>query len=199
MASPQRTLGMRSVRILLACFRVVFVFTYVPVYLFVDFMFHLTLPFLKIYFNIFLQITSGEVFTARKRSLRRFCFTPVCDSVNRGGVHGCWGGMCDCQVGMYGCQGGVRGCWRGDVHGYQGACVVAGGVRVVGGVRGCGGACMVVGGGGKCVAYDEIRSMSGRYASYWNAFLLIYHFSKSLPFFHLVIRKCTVASRIIFT
>ena len=86
------------------------------------------------------------------------------------------------------------------MHGYQGACVVAGGVRVVGGVCGCGGACMVVGGGGgACVAYDEIRSMSGRYASYWNAFLLIYHFSKSLPFFHLVIRKCTVASRIIFT
>ena len=27
-------------------------------------------------------------------------------------------------------------------------------------------------GGGACVGYDEIRSMSGRYASYWNAFLL---------------------------
>ena len=26
-------------------------------------------------------------------------------------------------------------------------------------------------GGGACVGYDEIRSMSGRYASYWNAFL----------------------------
>ena len=25
--------------------------------------------------------------------------------------------------------------------------------------------------GGACVGYDEIRSMSGRYASYWNAFL----------------------------
>ena len=22
-----------------------------------------------------------------------------------------------------------------------------------------------------CIGYDEIRSMSGRYASYWNAFL----------------------------
>ena len=31
------------------------------------------------------------------------------------------------------------------------------------------GACVVV--GGACVGYDEIRSMSGRYASYWNAFL----------------------------
>ena len=46
------------------------------------------------------------------------------------------------------------------------------------------GACVVVGvhvwllGGrghawlaGGCIGYDEIRSMSGRYASYWNAFL----------------------------
>ena len=40
-----------------------------------------------------------------------------------------------------------------------GACVVAGGCMVVGGV---------------CVGYDEIRSMSGRYASYWNAFLLCF-------------------------
>ena len=27
-------------------------------------------------------------------------------------------------------------------------------------------------GGGACIAYNEIRSMSGRYASYWNALLL---------------------------
>ena len=49
-----------------------------------------------------------------------------------------------------------------------------------GGVRGFfwGGACMGHSGGrarffsgGACVGYDEIRSMSGRYASYWNAFL----------------------------
>ena len=26
-------------------------------------------------------------------------------------------------------------------------------------------------GGGACIRYDEIRSMSGWYASYWNAFL----------------------------
>ena len=44
-----------------------------------------------------------------------------------------------------------------------GACVVAGG----GGVLGCGGRA--------CMGYDEIRSMSGRYASYWNAFLFIHH------------------------
>ena len=143
MAPPQRTLGMRSVRILLACFRVVFVFTYVPVYLFVDFMFHLTLPFLKIYFNIFLQITSGEVFTARKRSLRRLCFTPVCDSVNRGGACVVAGGACMVARG------------RG-MHGCRGACMVAGGhVWLPGGMHGCQGsmcgcqgACMVAGGGG---------------------------------------------------
>ena len=40
----------------------------------------------------------------------------------------------------------------------EGACVVATGVCVVA--------------GGACMGYDEIRSMSGRYASYWNAFLL---------------------------
>ena len=38
------------------------------------------------------------------------------------------------------------------------------------------GVCMVAGGSvhgcqGACIGYDEIRSMSGRYASYWNAFL----------------------------
>ena len=77
-----------------------------------------------------------------------------------------------------------------------GACMVAQGEYVwllQGGLRGCsGGACVVLFGGacmvlfgGACVVlfrggmrgffsffgYNEIRSMSGRYASYWNAFL----------------------------
>ena len=50
---------------------------------------------------------------------------------------------------------------QGRVWLLRGACVVA-----LGGVCGCS--------GGACVGYDEIRrywSMSGRYASYWNAFL----------------------------
>ena len=70
-------------------------------------------------------------------------------------------------------------CMAGGVHGrghaWQGACM-AGGVCVAGGVHGRG-ACMA----GACVAggafmlppttrYYEIQSMSGRYASYWNAF-----------------------------
>ena len=52
--------------------------------------------------------------------------------------------------------GGMRGgghAWQGGVHVWWGACM-AGGIHGGGGVR-----------------YYEIRSMSGRYASYWNAFL----------------------------
>ena len=78
------------------------------------------------------------------------------------------------------------------MHGCRAACVVAWGVCVVvGGMHGCWGhallwgACMVVEGhawlpggmcgcgGGACVGYDEIRSMSGRYASYWECILVI--------------------------
>ena len=67
------------------------------------------------------------------------------------GVHGCTG---------YVVAGGHA--WLlGGVHACQG----------VGGVHGCQGACVVA--GGACVGYDKIRSMSGRYASYWNAFLFI--------------------------
>ena len=76
--------------------------------------------------------------------------------------------------------------------------LLGGCVWLLGGMRGCsGGACVVAPGGacmvaprGACVValgghawllwrggmrsfFDEIRSMSGRYASYWNAFLLI--------------------------
>ena len=88
--------------------------------------------------------------------------------------------------------GGMRGC-RGACM-VAGACVVAGGhAWLLGGMHGCRGACMVAGGeawlwgvcmvaggwawlGGMhdcwgCIGYDEIRSMSGRYTSYWNAFL----------------------------
>ena len=57
----------------------------------------------------------------------------------------------------------------------RGACMVAGRACMVARVHGCGGcawlrgACVVAGG---CIGHNEIRSMSGRYASYWNAFLL---------------------------
>ena len=65
--------------------------------------------------------------------------------------------------------GGVRGFFGGH------ACFFQGHVWLPGGP------CMVA--GGVCIGYDEIRSMSGRYASYWNAFLFIILF---LLLMHLV-------------
>ena len=53
---------------------------------------------------------------------------------------------------------GVHGCWEGAW--------LPGGMGCSG-VHGCWGAWVA----GGCVGYNEIRSMSGRYASYWNAFL----------------------------
>ena len=65
------------------------------------------------------------------------------------GVHGCsWGGHASLLL------GGVCGCSQGVKHVWL----------LQGGVRGC---CR----GGACMGYNEIRSISGRYASYWNAFL----------------------------
>ena len=134
-------------------------------------------------------LISSPVINARKRSFRRLCFY-TCLSVilftGGGGVHGCWGhawlwgghvwlqGGCMFAGGMRGCRGCVHGC-RGAcmVAGGQtwllGVCIVAGGCVVVGDMCGCGGHAWWQ--GEACVGYDEIRSMSGRYASYWNAFL----------------------------
>ena len=72
------------------------------------------------------------------------------------------------------------GCDRGGVHG-RGACV-AGGCALQGGHPWQGasmavGACMA---GGHCGRYYEIQSMSGQYASYWNAFLLITNYYVNL-------------------
>ena len=129
----------------------------------------------------------SEIFTARKQSLRRLCFYR-CLSVHRGGVHGCsGGGVCmvapgghawllggACMVapgGMRGCSGGMCGCSGGAcMVALGGACMVA-----LGGMRGCsqGGMRGCSQGGMRGIQRDtEIRSMSGRYASYWNAFLL---------------------------
>ena len=100
--------------------------------------------------------------------------------VARGRLRGCRGhvwlqwGTCMVVGGVCGCgghawlQGGMHGC-RGHVW-LLGACMVVGGhAWLLGGVHGC----RVV-----YVGYDEIRSMSERYASYWNAFLYCYR-SKS--------------------
>ena len=114
-----------------------------------------------------------------------------------GGVHGCSGA---CMVAL----GGVHGCSGGHAWLPPGVCMVA-----PGGVCGCSRGCMVAQGvngcswggmggffwggmrscflgghawffPGACIGYDEIRSMSGRYASYWNAFL--FFFSKHKAF-----------------
>ena len=79
--------------------------------------------------------------------------------------------------------GGDAWFYLGGMHGFiWGVCVVLfGGMHgfIWGGV--CGfiwGACMVLFGGMRgffsFFGYNEIRSMSGRYASYWNALLLLY-------------------------
>ena len=61
-------------------------------------------------------------------------------------------------------SGGVHGFIWGGVHGFiRGACIVL-----------FGGCVWFYSGGGMCsfFRYNEIRSMSGQYAFYWNAFLL---------------------------
>ena len=97
-----------------------------------------------------------------------YVFTGVCLSTGGGGCM-VVGGHAWLQLGMNGCS---RGCIFGGcmVEGVwlQGACMVVGvwlqGVcMAVGGMHGCGGCA--------CVGYNEIWSMSRRYASYWNAFL----------------------------
>ena len=66
--------------------------------------------------------------------------------------------------------GGILGSWGvhggGGGHAWQGACM--------GGTCGGGGACIVVGGGGWWGMHDRRNDhCSGRYASYWIAFLSI--------------------------
>ena len=124
-----------------------------------------------------------------------------------GGMCGCWG---ECMVarGHVWLLGGVCGCQGAcvvakGVHGYWGACVVAGGhvwqrgaCMAMGGMHGKGGTCMVKGGvcgeGGSMHGIQrdtEIRSMSGRYASYWNAFLFYLIFSKKVVFHPILVKN----------
>ena len=101
-----------------------------------------------------------EIFTARKRSLRRLCFYS-CLSVHRGrhawlwgagghmwllvrGVHGCRG----CVVAGGGmCGGGGGHAWlQGGMYGCGGHAWLRGTYMVVGGMCGCQGVCVVAGG-----------------------------------------------------
>ena len=92
-----------------------------------------------------------------------------------GGMRGFIGGACMVLF------GGHAWFYLGGMHGFiRGACVVL-----------CRGVCMIFLGGGVCgffsfFGYNEIRSMSGRYASYWNAFLLkhYFHFDRKRFHFH---------------
>ena len=94
----------------------------------------------------------------------------ACVVAHRGGMRGCSRGG-----GMHGCSwGGVHGCSRGGGRAWLltgGACVVA----HRGGMRGCSqGGCAWLLGGCACFFFlNEVGSMSGRYASYWNAFLFV--------------------------
>ena len=101
-------------------------------------------------------------------------------------MRGCSGGR------VWLSRGGMRGCSGERAWLLGGGHVVALGGHVWllwgGGMHGCyGGVCGFCQGGvrgfsrGACVGYDEIRSMSGRYASYWNAFLLIEYFRGIFP------------------
>ena len=99
-----------------------------------------------------------------------------------GGMHGCSGGWHAWLLwgGMHGFfWGGKRGIFWGRGHAWF----------LLGGHEWFfpGGACMFFS-GGACVGYDEIRSMSGWYASYWNAFL--YETSENLvAAFELILHK----------
>ena len=110
-----------------------------------------------------------NVITARKRSFGQGnIFTPVCHSVHR--VHD-RGGACmrgegrvwlgGCAWWGHACPGGVHGRWwrcmPGSMHGQGPAC--PGGMHAPPSPR------------PDTTRYG--RSMSGRYASYWNAFLLL--------------------------
>ena len=57
--------------------------------------------------------------------------------------------------------------FRGGAWFFMGVCMVSWG------------ACMVFS-GGVCIGYDEIWSMSRRYASYWNAFLFARRFTRRI-------------------
>ena len=80
-----------------------------------------------------------------------------------GGVHGCSGGVCMVSLG-----GHAWLLWEG-MRGCSGGCVVAPGGHVW--LLPVGWHVWFLQGGGMRGFFDEIRSMSGRYASYWNAFL----------------------------
>ena len=137
--------------------------------------------------DIFLINSHFSVITARKQSCGKVMFLQVSVILSAGGACMVAGGMCGCGgacgVAMGGCAWLKGACVVALGHAWLlggvvgGACMVAGVMcMVAGGHAWLWGVCVVVGGvcmvARGCIGYDEIRSMSGRYASYWNAFLL---------------------------
>ena len=104
------------------------------------------------------------IFTARKRSLQRLCFYR-CLSVHREGVcvaRGCaWQGACVTGGPAWWEACMAEGMHGGGMHG-SGVCIAGWCAWQVAGHAWW---------EGVCGRYYEIRSMSRRYASYWNAFL----------------------------
>ena len=129
------------------------------------------------------------------------CSRGACVVAPEGGVHGCSQGACVVALGVAwllpgvrGCsQGGVHGCSQGGMHGCSGegtmhgcsagcAWLLPGGMHVC-----CWGACMVAPGGVHGIRQDtEIRSMSGWYTSYWNAFLLFIFLVEFNEFYRII-------------
>ena len=116
-----------------------------------DFRFHSTHMFFPCRVNII------SIVTARKRSLGQGnIFTPVCHSVNRGGgIPACIAGGIPTCLAAGGCA--IR------------ACLAAGGVPDPGDLL-LGGSAP---GGGVSGGDQPDGYCCGRYASYWNAFLLL--------------------------
>ena len=109
------------------------------------------------------QFIRTSVFYRPQRSWGKVIFSEACGMHGRGrawrGGHA-WQGVCAWQEGH---------AWQGGMHG-RGACMAWGACMA-------GGACMGGMRGRRAMPlplsparYYEIRSMSGRYASYWNAF-----------------------------
>ena len=144
-----------------------------------------------------------QIFTARKRSLRRLCFSGICLSTRGGGVRGCsrggWGvrgcsrGACVVapgghawllQGGMHGCSwGGIHGCSRGGVHGCS-----RGGVHGCswGGMRGCSWGCVRGCSGGACVVFSMRYGQwaGGTHPTGMHSCLAIVHSSVMSEFSH---------------
>ena len=124
----------------------------------------------KLVYNYCIQNASWcccSIITARKRSLRRLCFY-TCLSFSPQAGYAWWG------RGRRACVGACVAGWRGQcVNTWQGVCVMGACMMEDGGVSGRRGREHAWGHTWYTLPgrYYEIRPMSGRYASYWNAFL----------------------------